>query len=72
MWPRDEKKTTANNSHLQWDGMGKRMSWAAPMALMTATILGMLSLTASLPLAVIGWTWAALHLIASVAAWSKR
>jgi hypothetical protein len=48
------------------------MSWAAPMALLTATVLAMLSLTAPLPLAVIGWTWATLHLIASLMAWSKR
>jgi hypothetical protein len=72
MWPRDEKKTTTNNSHLQWDRMGKRMSWAAPMALMSATILAMLSFTAPLPLAVIGWTWAGLHLLASLVAWNKR
>ena len=52
--------------------MGAPMSWAAPLALITATLIALLSGYAPLPLAVIGYFWATLHLIASVIAWQKR
>lgn len=48
------------------------MSWAAPLALITATLIALLAGYAPLPLAVIGYFWATLHLIASVIAWQKR
>lgn len=52
--------------------MGPPMSWAAPLALITATLLAMLSATAPLPISAIGYFWAVLHLAASIAAWNRR
>lgn len=51
--------------------MGTPMSLAAPLALISATILGLLSITAPLPLAILGYVWASLHLVAAVAAWNR-
>ena len=68
----DEPGTTIYHSQIYWNRMGAPMSWAAPLALITASLIAMLSATAPLPLAVIGYFWATLHLIASVIAWQKR
>lgn len=52
--------------------MGTSMSWAAPLALITSTLLVLLSLDSPIWLAGIGYFWAALHLAGAIAAWNKK
>jgi hypothetical protein len=48
------------------------MPKGAIIALLSATILGLLSLQAEIVTAIIGWIWAGLHVIAAVSLWNRK